>query len=193
MRTGLNNVTQRSFLQRFSIIGLIFLAIGIPFLIVGIVIQFIPMNPENMTIYRNGIRQPATEETVRTFRLIFLGVFGGLGLIFSTIGGIFALRPMMRRRRSERLKQEGALLVAEAIGLESLPIRATHRALSYLQCAHQTPTGETYLFRSDLLRTDPIPFLDEKKVNVYYDREDMRKYFVDVDGSVEMGSRVFEL
>jgi len=193
MRDGLSNVKQRSFLQRFSFIGWIFLGIGIPFLIVGIVMQLVPISPENMTVYRNGIRQPATEETVRIFRLIFLGVFGGLGLIFSTIGGAFALRPMSKRRRSERLKREGALLVAEAVGLEASQIRVNLRPLSYLRCAYESPTGETYIFKSDLLRADPTPHLDEGKVNVYYDRENMRKYFVDVDGSVELGSRVFEL
>lgn len=193
MRTDLNNVKQRSFLQKFSFVGLIFLGIGIPFLIIGIVIQFIPINPETMTVYRNGVRQIATEETVRVFRLIFLGVFGGLGLIFSVIGGILAFHPIRKRRRLEHLKREGALLVADAIGLEATHIRVNHRRLSYLRCSYETPIGETYIFKSDLLRADPIPHLDDGKVNVYYERDNMKEYFVDVDGSIGLGSRFFEL
>ena len=189
----MNNVKQRSFLHKFPLIGVIFLGVGIPFLITGIIMQLVPISHENMTFYRNGIRQPATEETVRTLRLIFLGVFGGLGLTFSTVGSVFVLRLVGKRRRSERLKREGAFLVAEAIGLETSQISVNYRPLSYLRCSYESPTGETYIFKSGLLRTDPTPHLDDGKVNVYYDRENMSKYFVDVDGSVGLGSRVFEL
>lgn len=193
MQFDSNQIKQKSFLQSFSIIGLVFLLVGIPFLVVGIVMQVVPINPENMNVYVNGVRQPATEATVSNFRLIFLAVFGILGIIFSIVGAVFMLRPARKRRMMERLKRDGQLFIAESIGLEPSQIRVNRKFLSRLRCSHITFAGETYIFKSDLLRTDPTPHLDEGKVNVYCDRENMKKYFVDIDGSVGLGSRVFEL
>jgi len=164
--------------------------------------QVIPINPEAMTLYVNGVHQPATEATLRTFRLIFLASFGIIGLIFSLIGGLLIWRFRIKRRRSAHLKRDGARLEAVVIGLEtayqhrrnaSFGITNVRFLPSYLRCAYETSNGETYIFKSDLLRADPTPFLRDDKIKVYYDRENMSKYFVDVDGSIELGSRVFEL
>jgi hypothetical protein len=45
--------------------------------------------------------------------------------------------------------------------------------------------GTTYIFTSQPLRSNPLPFLKNKTVTVYYEFDQMKKYFVDIDGSVE--------
>ena len=63
-------------------------AFGITFLAVGIDVYFMPLN--YITI--NDVRQAATPENTRVFRLVFLFVFGGIGLISSIIGAVLALK-----------------------------------------------------------------------------------------------------
>ena len=79
---------QKSFLQSFRWVGIMLLAMGAAFLIVALVMQLVPIDPASMHIYSNGIPQPATEETVRIFRLIFLLVFGIIGLGLAIAGSI---------------------------------------------------------------------------------------------------------
>ena len=56
------------------------------FLGTGLTIYFMPLN--YITI--NGVRQVATPENTRVFRLIFLSVFGGIGFIAFIVGVILA-------------------------------------------------------------------------------------------------------
>jgi hypothetical protein len=67
-------------------LGLFIILFGAIFLVAGIGIYFMPLN--YITI--NNVRQVATPENTRTFRLIFLFVFGGIGLV-AFIGGVIAL------------------------------------------------------------------------------------------------------
>ena len=67
-------------------LGLFFILFGALFLVIGIGIYFMPLN--YITI--NDVRQVATPENTRTFRLVFLFVFGGIGLI-ALIGGMVAM------------------------------------------------------------------------------------------------------
>ena len=63
-------------------------AFSIIFLAVGIGVYFMPLN--YITI--NDVRQVATPENTRVFRLVFLFVFGGIGLISSIIGAVIAVK-----------------------------------------------------------------------------------------------------
>ena len=67
-------------------LGLFIMLFGALFLMIGIGIYFMPLN--YITI--NDVRQVATPENTRIFRLIFLFVFGGVGLI-ALIGGMVAM------------------------------------------------------------------------------------------------------
>ena len=58
------------------------------FLAVGIGMYFIPLN--YITI--NDVRQVATPENTRVFRLVFLFVFGGIGLISTIVGVVLAVK-----------------------------------------------------------------------------------------------------
>jgi len=198
----MRGIKQRSFLQNNSIVSLVFLIIGVTFL-PPVIISTLIFRP-GMMVTVNDVHRPATEADVLFFRLLFGGIFGGLGLIFLIIGIFLFLRRRKRRREMERLKREGSLVVADVISCEPTSIRfgsntrynnyhTRGRPLYHLRCSYQGISDETYIFKSDLLREDPTPYLDEGKVNVYCDREHMTPYFVDVDESIGLGSRVFEV
>lgn len=188
--TGRN---QKSFLQSFTWVGVMLLVMGLIFLGVAIVMQLIPLQPEDMTYYENGVRQPATEDTVVFFRMMFLLLFGLMGLGLSIGGGLSLVRSARRRSMAQQLKAEGARLTAYLTDYEPSSIRVNNRSVARVRCSYNAPDGTTYIFKSGLLRMDPYPYLTDGQLRVYYDRNNMSRYFVDVDESTGIGSRVVEL
>lgn len=188
-----NGKKGKSFVQSFTWVGLLLLALGVVFIVVAAVMQLVPLSPANMHMYTNGIQRPATEETVRIFRLVFLLTFGIIGLLLAIAGGIVAGQQAARRRRAKRLKKEGVRITAEVMDYSLSAVRINYRFLTRLRCAYKDSDGTTYIFRSDILRADPAPYLQQGQVDVYHDRNDISKYFVDVDGSAGLSSKIVEL
>ncbi len=189
----INNNKPKSFLQSFLWVTIMLLSMGAVFLGIAAIMQFVSISPHNINVTINGIRQPPTEETVRTFRFMFLLIFGIIGLILAITGGIIAGRAGMRRRRAHRLKEEGVRIIANVVQHTASAIYVNHRNLTRLHCAHTASDGRIYIFKSGLLRMDPVPYLYQGQVNVYYDRDNINNYYVDIDGSVGVGNRVIEL
>jgi len=184
---------QRSFLQNFAWVGIMLLAMGFVFLSVAVGSQYILTDPSSVNYYVNGIKQPDTMETLQSARLLFLLLFGGFGLGAMIPGFVICLRAWLRGKQIRRLKAEGEYLSARNVGLEPTAVRINRQPLMRLRCAYTDNKGTTYVFKSASLRCDPEPFLADGKVDVYYDRNDMSCYFVDVDGSIGLGERVVEL
>ncbi|MCL1801060.1 MAG: hypothetical protein FWG25_06840 [Promicromonosporaceae bacterium] len=168
--------------------AIVFLAIGIPFMIVGFILQFVPINPDLVHLYIDGVRQPATLDTVRTLRVVFLWVFGVLGWAFTIAGAALAIRRLQQLREQARLRSEGLRLVTNIIDLEYTGARThTPRGVSllcHLRTAYTDTSGKTFVFRSGLLKSDPTPYLPTGEVIVYCDQSNLANYFVDVDGSI---------
>lgn len=183
----------KSFLQSFTWIATALMIMGGVFLAIAIVIQLIPLNPEHITVNIDGVRQTSTEETLDMFRWIFLLSFGIPGSIMLVAGGIVAGQKVLRDKRDQRLKEDGVRVTAEVTGFENSFLRVNHQRLPRLQCAYKTLDGKTYIFKSRLLRLDPSAYLKDSKVQVYYDKDNMKRYFVDVDGSVGVGEKVIEV
>lgn len=188
-----SKVRPKSFLQSFMFVGAALLSLGLVFLIAAAVVQLIPIDPNSVNLYINGIRQPPTQETVRTFRLLFLLIFGIFAVAAAGAGGALIGRAALKRRGAESLKENGTCLTATVVAFSPSRVSVNHGRLQRLVCSYTDFRGQTYIFKSDLLRNDPVPFLPNGEVKVYHDREDMRMYFVDVDGSIGIGTRVMEL
>ena len=188
-----SGVRKRSFLQSFRWVGVMLLAMGVVFLIVAVVMQFVAVNPENINVYHNGVRRPPTQETVRIFRLIFLSVFGSFSAALIIAGGIVFGRATARRRRADHLKESGRRVTADVTDCVHSAVHVNSRYLMRLRCSYTGSDGVTYIFKSGLLNTNPMPYLPQGQVTVYHDRDNIARYFVDVDGSVGLGTRVVEL
>jgi hypothetical protein len=191
MRYG--EVRHKSFLQSFMWVGVMLLAMGFAFFVVFIIAQLLPIGSEDIYTYINGELVPPTDDTMFDFRWIFLFGFGipGLGLIVAGTTVIF--KNVAKKKLAAQLKRDGACLVAEACDYADSNVSVNGSVTPRLVCAYTDSSGTTYIFKSELLRLDPVPYLSDMMVNVYYDQNDMSRYFVDIDGSVGLGSRLIEL
>ena len=62
--------------------------LSVLFIAVGIGVYFMPL----CYITINGVRQAATAENTRVFRIIFLSVFSGIGFVALVLGVVMAVK-----------------------------------------------------------------------------------------------------
>lgn len=193
MIQSIKDAQQQSFLQSFTWVWVMLLFMGLLFAGVALAVQLVPMSPQSITYTRNGVLQPPTEETLRAFRSLFLLAFGVPGVLLLTAGGIVGGRAHQRKKLAAQLRKEGTCLQAAAQDFVPSNVRINHHPVLRLRCAYTDAGGITYLFRSDYLRYDPLPYLPNGLVRVYVDVENPRRYFVDIDGSVQANHTIVEL
>ncbi|MEI5995120.1 hypothetical protein [Candidatus Enterococcus mansonii] len=186
----MKNKKQKSFYINFIWIGILPCIMGLFLLVPALIIQVMPITETNFQFSINGVAQPYTQENVQHMRHIFLLVFGIIGMVPILIGATLLFWNYRKKKQRQLLKEQGLALRAEVAQFTSSSIQINNRFATRLLCSYTNKQGETYLFKSQFLRMDPTPFLQDGQVTVYCDREDNIKYFVDVDGSVD---RVYEL
>ena len=110
-------------------------------------------------------------------------ITGGLGLVFGLIGtGYYTVRKL-KHTRNEQLKQSGQLVPAQFVAVDiNNYVHVNNRRPFFIRCAWKDPlTGETHAFKSGFIWSDPTPLIDRnKKIDVYMDRNNPRKYYVDI-------------
>ncbi|GAB2022817.1 hypothetical protein RyT2_18910 [Pseudolactococcus yaeyamensis] len=169
---------KKSFTFKTWWIGLIPMLIGGVFVIVATMMQLIPMAGVNI----NGVYTENVSE-IQGFRLIFLAGFGGIGFILLLIGLSFIGYAKQQKNKNQSLKEQGVKVNAEIIDFQATSLSVNNRRLLKLACTAKI-NGTDYIFKSQPLRRNPLPFLENNWVDVYYDLGNMKRYFVDVDGSV---------
>ncbi|PUZ23824.1 Protein of unknown function [Chitinophaga costaii] len=110
-------------------------------------------------------------------------VLGALGFVFSMVGGIAQVVTRLRRSGAESLKQKGQLVQADLVGVEINPYVMVNRIHPYvIRCAWKDPlTGITHSFKSGNVWSDPSAVLaQQKKLDVYIDGNNPKKYYVDI-------------
>lgn len=110
-------------------------------------------------------------------------ICGGIGLIFTLLGSIFLLARKFSNARNTHLKQTGLLVAAKFISVDmNRHVTVNRRHPFIIRCEWKdTLTGETYAFKSGFIWTDPGPVIDtNRKIDVYIDRNNPRKYYVDL-------------
>lgn len=124
-------------------------------------------------------------EDEQVFRYVFLGVFGGIGVVEFVVGGAFAYHATKKRRMIDDLVSSGNSIWADVVDVSSNQnVRINRQSPRYLLCAYRHTDGNTYMFKSPYLRYDPRRFLKDGKVKVWFDPYNMKRYYVDVDGSL---------
>ena len=168
---------QKGFYYNFSWVGLLFL-------IPAIGIQVMPIKESNFNLTINGVVQHYTPENVQKIRWLFLAIFGSFSFVLLIIGVVFTTRNQSKKKQKEQLKQTGTLIMADVMECKYTSVRVNHRSALQLICSYKNKQGEIFLFKSPSLRMDPMPYLENRKVNVYWDQQNKKKYFIDIDGSV---------
>ena len=109
-------------------------------------------------------------------------IVAGLGVVFFLVGGGLLLAAVVKRRNNAYLKHNGTRIVTDYTGVElntSLRVNGRHpyRVLSQWQ---NPSTSEIHVFESDNLWFDPEDYIKSDKITVLIDRNNPKKYFVDL-------------
>jgi hypothetical protein len=109
-------------------------------------------------------------------------IVGGLGGVFFLIGAAIILIPMLQGRRDEYLKQQGTRIETEFQSVElnrSLSVngRNPFRVLTQWQ---NPATSEVHVFASNNLWFDPTSYIKSKKITVFIETNNPKKYYVDL-------------
>lgn len=109
-------------------------------------------------------------------------IVGGMGGLFFLIGSALAILPMMKGRRDESLKRQGIPIETEFQSVErnmaySVNGRHPFRILTQWQ---NPATSEVHVFHSNNLWFDPTNYIKSKRITVFVERNNPKRYFVDL-------------
>lgn len=146
------------------IVGLVFTIIGAIFLVLGIILGI-------------GLRRELGFESVA-----FLFSFGGMGLLFFTLGLVFIITLGNKKRTSQRLLDNGNYVVAEIFDIsQNYNVSVNGRHPFVVSCKYEAMDGAVHIFKSRYLYFNPEPLLKNNVVRVYVDNDNFKKYYVDID------------
>jgi hypothetical protein len=109
-------------------------------------------------------------------------ILGGLGGVFFLIGSGIILAGSLASRKSEYLRKNGVPIETEYQSVEqntafSVNGRHPFRVLTQWQ---NPSTSELHIFKSNNLWFDPSSYIESKKITVFIERNNPKKYFVDL-------------
>ncbi len=148
-----------------GIIGFIFAPLGAFFMLLGVLLHYFGAgeNPEDP--------------------MIFLCVFGGMGLIFFMTGLGLLAADLQRRSAMRRAVESGEYVMAKIAGVRqkvNVNSGGTHPCV--VECHYLNPdTGEMHVFFSRYLYFDPTGMFTADEAPVYLDRMNEKTAFVDID------------
>ena len=118
--------------------------------------------------------------------LLFLWVFGGMGLLFLLLGLGMLLPDILRRRGQRRAIEQGETVRAKVLGVTPVTSVSYNGRHPYVvECSWQDPdTGEVHVWHSRYMRFDPAALLASGEVPVYVDRYEPKYAYVDVDAEL---------
>ena len=109
-------------------------------------------------------------------------IVGGLGTIFLLIGGGIFLAPKLKNRKNEYLKEQGSPIESE---FQSVAFNTTvsvngRNPFQIITQWKNPSTSEIQIFKSDNLWYDPTEHIQNKRIRVFIDRNNPKKYYVDL-------------
>lgn len=121
---------------------------------------------------------------IKDFMSLWFGplLVGGLGVVFTALGAGMIVVSARRRRLEARLKASG------------VPVEATFQSVEQntsMKVNGQSPwrvlaqwldpsTSKVHVFKSDNLWFDPSAYIKDRKINVFIDRANPKRYYVDL-------------
>ena len=150
-------------LSALLIVGSIFTILGAVFLATGVIIYYALKEEEGA--------------------ILFLLIFGGIGLLFFVLGVIFLIVELKKKLRNDKLLGAGNYVMAEVLEVTLNYNVAVNRRHPYIvRCRYQDMYGNVHIFKSRDLLFDPTDLLKDRMVKVYVDGENYKHYYVDIDG-----------
>jgi len=153
-----------------DIVAIVFMALGGIFTALGIV----------MALHLDELRAHGTGD-VKVLPLVFTAV----GLPFLVTGIVIALVSLRRRARLRRVVNEGHYVMADVADIRpNFSVQVNGACPYVLECHYRDPaTGTLHIFKSRNLFFYPAE-LENRPIRVYVNRENMKDYYVDVDGQL---------
>lgn len=156
----------------------------------------------DLSEYSNGMRagdeialyvNKENPTKVRTEMLLYLitYILCGVSIPFLIIGIVFLLVLRAKKNKKQDLLQNGRMVEAVVTGGQiNYNMQINNRHPWKLECQYKdTFTGAVYLFSSNNIWKDPFLYVDQT-IKVYMDKENPRKYYVDVDSLEEIEREV---
>ena len=147
------------------IIGIAFSFIGFVLMCVGAIITIAGMNTGGNS-------------------MLFLYIFGGIGLLFFVIGLPFLFFAIRKKNDRIRLLETGVQaegVIKDVVINRQVTVNGRHPYKA--ECEVTDPaTGEIFLYSSESVMKK-IDYLVGRKVTVYYDSYDRSRYYVDIDSA----------
>lgn len=114
-----------------------------------------------------------------TFVVWFLG---GMGLVFTLVGGCVLLVPLDRKNKTKKLLESGHYVYATVTGgYMNTHIEVNGRNPYRLECEYEDVfSGVTHKFKSENIWVDPMPYVG-REIRVYCNRDFSGSYYVDID------------
>lgn len=105
-----------------------------------------------------------------------------IGLPFLIIGIIFLARVILLKKRQKRLISDGNYLLANISGVQvNYSVNVNGRCPYVVECNYQDLDGTVHIFRSKDIFYDPTNLFTGDMVKVYVDKDNYKKYYVDID------------
>lgn len=154
-------------------------------------IEFVSSSGSNPPSYSKGekvevlylLHQPA-QARINSFFSLWGGavILGGLGGVFALVGTGIILGGTLKGRRDDHLKRNGTPIQTDFQSVElneALSVNGRHpfRVLTQWQ---NPATSEVHVFKSNNLWFDPSKYLTDRPITVFIERDNPRKYFVDL-------------
>lgn len=154
-------------------------------------IEFTSSSGSNPPAYSRGdqvdvLYQADAPEKARinSFLSLWFGplLVGGLGVVFTALGIVLVVVPMRRRRQDAFLKAHGVPVEAAFQSVEqNTTVKVNGQSPWRVLAQWLDPaTSQVHVFKSDNLWFDPSAYIKDRKINVFVDRGNPKKYYVDL-------------
>ena len=173
---------RKTYIHSFAWLGILFVVLGAITSGSVTIIQFMDINSAELNVLLGGLNEPASEETVTIVKWMLLLSLGPIGAVLMLFGLAFVVVLAAKRGQNKRLCENGERISAQAIG-----VRYVGGGRCRLLCEHTDALGTLHEFLSVTLCANPMENLPGGRVFVFCDASNMRRYFVDVDGSAGLG------
>lgn len=133
---------------------------------------------DTISIYYN----PKNPKEISVKMPVFTYVFLGIGIVMTVIGTVLLFIRGKRIYGRKRLIEEGYCVKAQITEIcLNRTIQYNNKNPYYILCRYTDETGTVHEYRSDAILINPEGLLLSDSVLVYLDRDNPKRYYVDID------------